>query len=199
METIILSAGYSSRMGHNKALLDFEGKKIIDILLNKLFPLSTKLFIVLGENFTEVEEYLKQSNKMNPAIDLVYNEDYDDGMFSSIICGFKCVSGYEPVLLQMIDQPFLEQDLYRKLLAFVDDTGMIFQPARMRGNELKPGHPLLFSPCFKNIILTAEKDSNLRDLIKAHERDRKFYLTDDDKIFMNLNTPEDVRKYLNRE
>ena len=199
METIIISAGYSSRMGHNKALLDFEGKKIIDILLNKLFPLSTKLFIILGENFSEVEDHLKQSGKMNTAIELVYNEDHDDGMFSSIICGFKSVSGNQPVLLQMIDQPFVDQQLYRKLLASVDETGMIFQPARMRGNELKPGHPLLFSPHFKDVILTAEKDSNLRDVIKAHEKDRKFYLTDDDTIFMNLNTPEDVREYMGRE
>ena len=199
METIILSAGLSSRMGQNKALLEINGKKIINILLEKLLPLSSKIIIVLGSNLQEVETFLRSEDKLDPKIDLVYNKDHLEGMFSSVQCGFRNTSGSENILLQMIDQPFVSPEIYSQLLKIIDKEHLIFQPASKQKNKLKPGHPILFLNSFKEKVINADKSSNLRNVIKAQNSFRKFYLTEDRSIFMNLNTPEDVIKLASRE
>jgi len=68
METIILAAGQSSRMGSNKALLEINGKIIIDIILAKLVPISRSVYLILGENYNQVKEYLS-STEFNSNVD----------------------------------------------------------------------------------------------------------------------------------
>jgi len=194
MESILLSAGQSARMGINKALLEINGKKVVDILLAKLNLISARIYIILGDNYAEVKKYLQTSKQMSEKIELIYNENHLQGMFTSIIKGFQQISNQDYVLLQMIDQPFVRLELYQHLLESVDDYNMIFQPAFRSAKNVKPGHPLIFSAAFGKVLLKNPDWKNLRNVIRAYESQRKFYFTDDESIFMNLNTPEDVKK-----
>ncbi|KQC04010.1 MAG: hypothetical protein APR54_02150 [Candidatus Cloacimonas sp. SDB] len=198
MESIILSAGQSARMGINKALLEINGKRVLDILLAKLNLISTSIYIILGDNYAEVEKYLQTSKQMSKKIELIFNENHMKGMFTSVIKGFQQTSAQDYVLLQMIDQPFVGIELYEQLMKNVDDYNMIFQPASGSADSVKPGHPLIFSKEFKEVLLNNPGWKNLRNVIRACESQRKFYFTDDESIFMNLNTPEDVKKYQRR-
>jgi CTP:molybdopterin cytidylyltransferase MocA len=197
METILLSAGKSSRMGKNKALLDISGEKVIKILLRKLAPLSSMIYIILGDNFSEVEAYLTESHLLNSKIKLVYNENHLEGMFTSILKGMDQVSGDETIMLQMIDQPFVEINLYMELIEVEENNFLIYQPARQLEDSVKPGHPLIFAPEFKKILLDHRTANDLREIIRAFRDRRKFLFTEDESIFMNLNTPEDVKRYEN--
>ena len=186
-------------MGSNKALIEIGGRKVIDILLAKLRPISRKIIIVLGDNFAEVENYLQKKGSLDSDLSLIYNEDHQQGMFTSILKGFSQTSGKELVLLQMIDQPFVELEIYEQLIRFVDNENLIFQPAVAAERSLKPGHPLLFSAQFRQLLMANKKMDNLRDVIRSFQSKRKFLITDRSSIFLNLNTPEEVEKYLETE
>jgi len=99
----------------------------------------------------------------------------------------------------MIDQPFMNLQLYKNLIDFVDNDNLIFQPALKLGKRKKPGHPLIFSPRFKQELMKHSNKTNLRDVMRYYEDKRKYYYTEDDTIFMNLNTPEDVSKLISME
>ncbi|HHE38089.1 MAG TPA: hypothetical protein ENL20_05905, partial [Candidatus Cloacimonetes bacterium] len=120
IDTILLTAGLSQRMGTDKALLQIKGKRIISIILEKLSVFSERIFIILGANYHQVKKVLFDEFGDKRKINLVYNENHKQGMFSSILKGFNSVSGKNPILLQMIDQPFISLETYQKLINNLD-------------------------------------------------------------------------------
>ncbi|MCK4654553.1 MAG: nucleotidyltransferase family protein, partial [Candidatus Cloacimonetes bacterium] len=129
IESIVLSAGESSRMGKDKALVYIGNKRNIVIILEKLLTFSEKVYIILGDNFEEVKKAVLKENLPFEKIEFIFNEKHHLGMFSSIRKGFSVALGKYPVLLQMVDQPFVPIGIYRKLVALVDDEHLIFQPS----------------------------------------------------------------------
>ena len=58
---------------------------------------------------------------------------------------------------------------------------------------------MLFAPEFREILKLYPAAYNLRDVIREQQGKRKFFMTDDTSIFLNLNTPADLKAYLNEE
>ncbi len=187
METIILAAGESKRMGRDKALLTIDGHSILTHLILKLSSISQSFYIVLGKNKSLVESRVKQ--ELNDISKLVFleNRDWRQGMFSSILKGFESVSGKDIILLQMIDQPFLPLSIYRQLISEVDEDHLIFQPALNESDKILPGHPLIFRAEFRNLIIENKKLDNLRKILQLYDQERKFLITVDKRIKQNLN------------
>jgi len=181
-------------MGKNKALIDIKGKKCIDIHLDKLLQISDQIHIILGENFLEVKEYLKLNRDLPTNVHLVYNEAHQEGMFSSVKKGFEQTSGKELIMLQMIDQPLVKLRLYKELIEVVGPDDLIVQPAVETKGGIRPGHPILFTSEFKEIISTNAGSHDLREVIRLYHERRKLHFTVDGSIFMNINTPDDLRK-----
>ncbi|MCK4312733.1 MAG: NTP transferase domain-containing protein [Candidatus Cloacimonetes bacterium] len=196
IESIILSAGESSRMGKDKALLHIRKKRTVTIILEKLLTFSEKVYIVLGDNFKEVKKAVLKENLPFEKIEFIFNENHHLGMFSSIRKGFSVTSGEYPVLLQMVDQPFIPREIYREIIASLDDEHLIFQPSINLNGKLQAGHPILFSPKFKEIILNFSDNSTLRKVIREYQNKRKFVLVDDKVILQDFNTEQDFKKYL---
>jgi len=194
VESILLAAGQSSRMGSDKALLEIDGEISICRIIRKLLSFSGKTIIVLGSNFRQVSEAVKNLCPSKNRIEFVFNECHLEGMFSSVIKGFEAVSENVPVLLQMIDQPFVPARIYQELLTQLDEKNLIFQPIGKKNGKIRPAHPILFAAEFKEIINHNQKAETLAELIHFYEDRRKFFRTEKEEIFQNLNTPEDLKK-----
>ncbi len=194
IESILLSAGQSSRMGTEKALLEIDGKMLISIILEKMLSFSTKVYIILGDNLENVRQVVKKENFPSEKIEFIFNEKHHLGMFSSILKGFSATTGKHPVLLQMIDQPFVPLAIYKKLIDFLDEEHFIFQPSCEINGKKRAGHPILFSQDFKELILKNQDRSNLREVILLYNKKRKYIEVDDKVIFQNLNTFKDIKK-----
>lgn len=191
LEIIILSAGQSSRMGSDKALLDIDGIPAIAHIINKIISLSDHIYIVLGDNLNTVKNEVLAYFGDSKAISFIHNELHLQGMFSSVQEGFKSVSGKNAVMLQLIDQPFISQNIYKELVSNYDSNNLITQPSYMKDGIKRGGHPILFAPAFKNIVLSYSIDSQLKNVINDNSESRKFIEIDDESILHNLNTKKE--------
>ena len=82
---IILAAGESRRMGFPKMLLPFNGKTMIEtVIRNVSQSMVTNILVVLGAEGLKIAETLNDL-----PVTYCFNENYKEGMLSSVKCGFK--------------------------------------------------------------------------------------------------------------
>ena len=179
-EGIILAGGKSTRMKQNKMLLSFKGRPLISYTIESMRPFVNRIIIVTGKYDKELREALK-----NDDVIFVFNEDYEKGMFSSVLKGVKETK--EDFFIIPGDCPFVEKSTYQKLL---DGTGDIRVPS-YKGED---GHPIYISKKYKDELLSCSLDLNLKLF-----RDSKKYeiiKTEDRNIVMNLNNILDYENLL---
>ncbi len=186
IDTVILAAGKSRRMGTDKALMRIDGEVCIEIHLKKLLPLSDRLIIVLSNNLDAVREAVAGY----PGVMTVYNAYHEAGMFSSVQEGFRHVGGARPVLLQMVDQPGVSVEVYQRLVSAWRDSDRIIQPGVVVDGKLRPGHPLVFHPDLIEKVVGLPQDTILRDVVDS-EKVRVVEIMDIN-VMQNLNTPQEI-------
>lgn len=187
INSVILSGGKSSRMGSDKALIEYNGKILIEYIIEKLEKFSDKIYIVLGHHF----DLIKNSIKPNEKIKFIFNENYELGMFSSIKKAVENIEGDIPFFLQMVDQPFVSNEVYTSIINSYDNKYLLTQPVKNN----KKGHPLLFNPKIIEIIKKASIEDNLKNILSNYLTEIKYIEIDDESIFDNINTKELFEKH----
>lgn len=188
-----MAAGKSSRMGCDKTLKQTAQGTFLELILEKLLPISHRIFLILGPNYSEVRSYLQLKNYDPVKVIPVFNEQNELGMFSSVHKGFQSVSGREMILLQQVDQPHVPLEVYRNLLSSIDEDHLIFQVAARVGEFLKPLHPILFSNQFRDILLSQDIQNNLNQVLIRYNDRRKLVGISHDSVFENINHPGDIK------
>lgn len=189
IEAIILTAGYSSRMGQDKALVLSQEKTFLEHLVDKIAPCASIINFIVGHHRELIESFIK-SHFQHLNYNIIFNPHYPQGMFTSIQCGFNHVSGKYPILLQMIDQPFIMPESYLKITNHFDDSMLILQPTDQSG---KKGHPILFNQRFIKLIQKHQEAETLRDLMRIYYPEKHYLMIDDPGIFQNINTPDLIK------
>jgi molybdenum cofactor cytidylyltransferase len=180
IEGVILAAGFSQRAGTFKPALLLNGKPLIRHCIDSMRPICDRIIIVGGHAF----ETLRDLCIGDPDLVLVFNENFESGMFSSVQSGLRVVQG-EKFFLIPGDQPVVKPDTYRQMLKA---GGTLIVP-RYRG---KKGHPVLFASSHIPGILSMPEDGILRDYI--HSQDIILLNVDDPGIGMDVDNPRDFDK-----
>lgn len=154
IEAVILAAGASRRMGEWKMILPFAGKTIIENSVYQALAVCSKVILVAGYRCQELKKLFVAEKRVMVAV----NDDYEQGMFSSVKLGTGAVSS-EWFFLGLGDMPLVKADIYRLLLKYKGTDAVI---PRYRG---KKGHPLLLSPRVREAIINYKKESTLRDVL----------------------------------
>ena len=89
IETIVLAAGKSSRMDGFKPLLPWSDITIIEKVIDTAKKVSDKVIVVVGFNKELIIEKIQAIRN----VEIIVNNDFENGMFSSIMKGVESISG----------------------------------------------------------------------------------------------------------
>ncbi len=122
---IILAAGASTRLGSAKQNLLFEGKTLLQRAMETAIASGCNPVIVtLGANAEVIKPTLKSFK-----IRIIYNEDWQEGMASSIRLSIGMLKKLAPdadsVILMLCDQPFVDESVLNQLIGEKTKNGII--------------------------------------------------------------------------
>ncbi len=143
---IVLAAGASRRMGQAKQLLPYHGQSLLRRAVTAALDSDCQeVIVVLGANAASV-----QSELSGTTAQVVINDDWKDGMSSSIRCGLATAASLQPeasaVLLMLCDQPLIEgRSINRLVDGYRKERPLIVASEYESGGEVVRGVPAIFS------------------------------------------------------
>jgi molybdenum cofactor cytidylyltransferase len=179
---IILAAGESKRMGRPKMLLPFNGSTMIaTVLKNVSGSKADKVLVVLGAGKDAVAGNISKFK-----IKCCYNENYRDGMLSSVKCGFKNLpSDYKAAMVFQGDQPFIGNDVINTIIeAYLSSKNGIVIPVF----DGKRGHPILIDRKYNLEIEKLSPEIGLRELTLRFHDDVLEVKTEEPGILRDFDT-----------
>jgi molybdenum cofactor cytidylyltransferase len=162
---ILLAAGGSSRLGKPKQLLLYKGQTLLQNTLSvALTSNAQSVMVVLGANAD-----ILQTEITNGKIHVVVNDDWQEGMGSSIRTGVKAITEINPstegVILLVCDQPFINSALLNNLITAHQKTGKEIV-ACTYGNTFGP--PVFFHQSLFSELLQLKGDTGARSIVQKH-------------------------------
>lgn len=195
---VILSAGASSRMGREKALLPWppsapgfasiSPQTLLSASIAALRPFAEAVIVVAGKNAENIAPEVSAHGAL-----LVENPAPERGQFSSMQIGLRQVlaRGCDAAIITLVDCPPLSAVSMEKL-------GKSFHKALAIGkwgvapeNNGKRGHPLMASHRLIDAFLAAPVTSNAREIKRAHAELIVSVPVSDDLVSIDVNTPEE--------
>lgn len=153
VQGIILAAGLSSRAQSFKMTLELNGKTVIENTIDNMLEYCSRIFVVGG---FQIERLLPIIQPYD-GVELLHNENYLEGMFSSVIKGIEAIST-PSFFLTPGDYPMISGEVYQELLKHR-------APVVIPSFEGRKGHPILAET---NLIKRTIKDNRyhtLRDVV----------------------------------
>lgn len=192
ISAIVLAAGISSRMGSLKQLADFKGKKMIEIVLEKIKrDYFHEIILVLGYKYEEIVKYQKiRADK------IVINEEYEKGISSSLKKGVLNISNSsEGFAIFLADQPLIKEESIEKVVStFNNKNCMIVAPIYKK----EIGHPVIFHKSLSSEIMKLSGDVGAKSIIEKYKHRACFVEVDDEGILIDIDTPEDLKEALKK-
>jgi molybdenum cofactor cytidylyltransferase len=189
---VVLAAGASSRMGRPKALLDFDGQTCVARVVDTCRQAGvSEVVLVTSPGGAEVRA------QCAGAIEAV-NPQPERGMLSSLQEGLRMLPvGLSGFLIYPVDYPIVPPEEVRRLIAAFGarQTGQrIFVPSFQR----RRGHPVLVEAALAGEFLALDLGSSARAVMAAHDGEIAHVEAADDRVLMDMDTPEDYRRCLER-
>ena len=176
---IILAGGYSSRMGRNKAELDFHGVSFLQHQVNKLRTIGIEDLVIAGYSSTMEETY---------TVTDVYPHR---GPLGGIHAGLLAVQNRSALVLA-VDTPLVPEELLRRLVETHREGATVVTSEK----GLEP----LIAVYDKQLTSACER------LLQGESSSLHFFLhtvgytalpfSGDRRLLVNCNTPEDYRAIL---
>lgn len=164
---VLLAAGSGSRLGRGpKALLrTAHGPTLLECALMALLRGGcTEVLVVLGAEAARVREQVPRS-----AATVLVNEAWATGMGSSFALGMGRVPEGCAALVALVDQPGLDAELIRRIIASHRPGRITAAAYRAADAPLRRGHPVLFAPQHLGPAASAaEGDAGARTYLATH-------------------------------
>jgi molybdenum cofactor cytidylyltransferase len=185
---IILSAGESKRMGTPKQLLPWGSTFILQqVIDNAAASHLEQIILVLGCRAGEIADQINVSPKTR----VVINNDYREGMSSSVKCGIKKAPvGAAAFMLLLGDQPFIVPAIINRVLDEYQKNKYGIVIPVYNG---KRGHPVIFDAKYKAELL-AIADRGAKAVVNNHLYDILEVPLEVPEILTDIDTPQDYRK-----
>ena len=162
---VLLAAGASIRLGQPKQLLTYHGRSFIQNMISAAVNANLHpVIVVLGAHGTLIAGEITNTN-----VHIAHNNDWEEGIASSIRCGIKTLQKVEPAcdgaILMVCDQPYISSSLLDDLLASQRKTGSPIAAAYY--NDVA-GTPALFHKKIFSDLLLLRGDRGAQNILRQH-------------------------------
>ena len=185
---LILAAGESSRMGRDKALLDFRGQSFLETAVTTLKSACiAPVVVVLGHH---AEEILRATDL--EAVQVVVNENYSLGQTSSLQAGLRAMADLEieALILWLVDHPAVQSETVMKLIAEFQNSRV---PVIIPRYQRERGHPVLISRALFTELLELTPGDGANTVIRKHRDKTHWVEVDDPGVRKDIDDPESYR------
>lgn len=189
--TIVLAAGYSSRMqGAFKPLLTLGDYPVVQHVLRAHRDAGIQdIRIVVGYRADDVVAAVKHCD-----VRIVPNPDFDQGMISSVRAGLATLEpGIQAFFIQPVDIPLVDPCSMRAVLDRYEQEPCGIVYPTYRG---KKGHPPLISRRFIPEIMTSPARDGLRGILNSHAADARTVEVQDEAVVLDIDTLKDYHQML---
>jgi molybdenum cofactor cytidylyltransferase len=199
---VILAAGESTRMGSDKALLQWppasvtgsSGKTFLSAAIQSLNAYNDMVIVVVGKNEANLSPVIYATGAS-----LVRNAAPEQGQFSSLQVGLREVlnRGRDAAMVTLVDRPPVNAATLQSLLAtFQEAADQIWTVAPEYNG--KHGHPIIIGREMIEIFLRAPATASARDLQHQHQEHIQYAPVDDPFVAWNVDTPQDYETLLSQ-
>ncbi|WP_338786101.1 nucleotidyltransferase family protein [Metabacillus sp. FJAT-53654] len=187
MEAIVLAAGYSSRANAFKMTLQLGQMTVLEQTISKFEGLCSRVIVVAGFKMELIQEEMAKvcnKNAYSFQVKVVYNENFNQGMFTSIQRGCKEINA-PAFFITPGDCPLVKKETVQLISKY---KGNVVIPSC----NYKGGHPIKLSSEVKQKILDTNPESNLREVLGGFEKE--YVDVDDPGVIMDVDTLDDYQK-----
>lgn len=190
---MLLAAGESRRMGQPKQLLRVSGTTLLEKAIQTAASAQLgPILVVTGANFSQIEPIVETLGHT-----YIRNEDWNEGMASSIRKGLQKLLENDPLLdglfCLVCDQPYLSETLLFQLRE-TQRQAQSLAAASVYGG--KPGTPVLFHKDLFPELLQLKGDEGARKIFKRYKE--QLALVPFENGLIDMDTPADYEKFLKR-
>ena len=199
---VILAAGFSSRMGRDKALLPWppvaEGTPAVNSFLGAtidlLQPYTDLVIVVAGKNEAALAPVVYAHGAF-----LVINRQPERGQFSSLQVGLQEVlnHGRDAAFVALIDRPPVLPGtvrLLREAFLYAAPDVWAVVPEVQRDGQIVHGHPILIGREMIQAFLHAPVTGTARDVEHQYQQHIQYVRVEDSRVGVNIDTPEDYAR-----
>ncbi|KFF03435.1 nucleotidyltransferase family protein [Flavobacterium reichenbachii] len=188
---IILAAGNSSRLGRPKQLLEFKKSFLLQNTISEAVSVTnSNVIVVLGSNKDAIQKEIDLSQTT-----VVFNQDWELGMSTSIVCGLQKLLEQHPecqrCIIAVCDQPFVTAKVFEDLINEHQKTEKGIAAASYAETI---GTPVLFHQKYFDILLEIKGQQGAKKIINSFLEDTAAVVFEKGKI--DIDTPEDYKKLL---
>ena len=189
--TVILAAGFSSRMGTFKPLMKLEDETIVERLIRISENAGLQdIVVVTGHNHQQMVRVLNKTSAVE-----VFNGRFEEGMFTSMQAGIAALpEDLDGFFIMPVDCPLVTEDILKQLMESFEPE--MFSVPVYRG---KKGHPLLIPDRFRQEIINHDGDNGLKSITDKDFSMMQRIETGFEGIVMDMDTPEayeEIKSYL---
>jgi molybdopterin-guanine dinucleotide biosynthesis protein A len=187
-EGAVLAGGESSRMGRDKALLEWEGKPLIQRVAEVVSSVCHKIRIIADRP--------KRFSFLG--LEICPDKIYGMGPLGGIYTALQ-VSESERVFCVACDMPFLDAETIRGMLDISPEYDVVVPYSN---DDFHPLHAVYSSSCMEPIEQALKSASprviDFFDRVRVKTVEEKDFpaLSPKGKALVNLNTPADLENYL---
>lgn len=195
LAAIVLAAGYSSRMGAMKVMLPVKMEPLILRQIRLLQEAGVKKMVVVTGHDAQRLSLLLERETDPGSVKIIWNAEYDRGMFSSIQAGVREIAGWpvDGFFLIPADQPLRDSSILSTLSrAFYDCDQCLVVPSY----QGKQGHPPVIPITLLAKILSYQGEDGMRGVYRESALPNVSVEAGDPFTVMDMNTPEEYRRFL---
>jgi len=178
---VILAAGASRRMGFPKWQVEIAGRSFLEHIVDTFAEVKITSPIVV---------FRKLPASIAETVIPVINPAPESGQLSSLQTALSLVDDGHPFFMQLVDRPLVHHSTFTRMMDEYDGEKIIIPSFSGR-----KGHPVLFPPEMKNVIMQTDLEEGTRSAIEKWSGGVNIVETGDEAVLWNIDTPEDVRYY----